>query len=549
MMHARKSSLLLFAVAFLSSFCVAQSASPATTMAPTSAATATNYDDVLAYIHTTWDTLTRNMQDCSTIVDPKVPGKAVLYVPQEFEAPAAVTALQQKCNIKVQKLPVRITRLGETDLRQLGENGLLYLPNPYVVPGGRFNEMYGWDSYFTIVGLLADGRVDLARGMVENFFFEVEHYGAVLNANRSYYLTRSQPPFLTTMINDVWQADRQHGRADVKWLERAYQAAVKDHDLWTRDPHLAGTTTLARYFDFGQGPVPEESDTYRQVAALSLLSRDLSLFEEPRTDVKEAVGFELSVCPSSLPRQNEDCEHSRVALSRDYYKGDRSMRESGYDISFRFGPFGSRTHHFAAADLNSLLYKTEVDLAAMATELKHFDDAAKWGVLAKHRQEAVQRLMWNEHRGMFFDYDIYAQKQSTYEFLATFYPLWAGLATKEQAQAVARNVGVFEQPGGLATSPYKTGVQWDYPYVWAPPFFIAVEGLRRYGFNVQADRLTEEWMSTVAENFRKEKTIREKYNAETRTAEAQVIAGYQTNVVGFGWTNGVFAALARERRK
>src|SRR5206468_6860894 len=120
---------------------------------------------------------------------------------------------------------------------------------------------------------------------------------------------------------------RQRGRADVKWLERAYQAAVKDHELWMRDPHLAGTTGLARYFDFGQGPVPEESDTYAQVAKLSLISRDLSLFADPRTDVKEAGGFELSVCPSSLPRQNEDCEHSRVALSRDYYKGDRSMRE------------------------------------------------------------------------------------------------------------------------------------------------------------------------------------------------------------------------------
>src|SRR5436305_8818546 len=133
MTHARKSSLLLVAVAFLSCWLPAQSASPAAATAPGSPASAANYDDVLAYIHTTWDTLTRNMQDCSTIVDPKVPGKAVLYVPPEFEVPAAVAALQPKCNIKVQKLPVRITRLGETDLRQLGEIGLLYLPNPYVV--------------------------------------------------------------------------------------------------------------------------------------------------------------------------------------------------------------------------------------------------------------------------------------------------------------------------------------------------------------------------------------------------------------------------------
>jgi alpha,alpha-trehalase len=511
--------------------------------------TPANYDDVLAYIHTTWDTLTRNMQDCATLVDPKVPGRAVLYLPNEMEIPAQVASLQQKCNVRVEKLPFRIERLGEADIAKIKEQGLLYLPNPYVVPGGRFNEMYGWDSYFTIVGLLEDGRVDLARGMVENFLFEVEHYGAVLNANRTYYLTRSQPPFLTSMIDLVWGAEKRRGRVDLKWLERAYAAAVKDHELWTREPHLAGTTGLARYYDFGDGPVAEESPTYYQVAKLSLERMDLSLFESADAQgagqPKDWPAFDLSVCPVSLPQQSE-CEHKRVALSRDYYKGDRSMRESGYDISFRFGPYGARTHHFAPADLNSLLYKTETDLAAMAAELKHFDDAARWAVAAKHRQETIQRLMWNQQRGMFFDYDFYQDKQSTYEFAATFYPLWAGLANKEQAQAIAQNVGVFARPGGLATSPYKTGVQWDAPYVWAPPEFIGVEGLRRYGYTASANALAQAWMSMVADNFRREKTIREKYNAETRGSDAQVSAGYQQNVVGFGWTNGVFAAFAKQ---
>ena len=149
---------------------------------------------------------------------------------------------------------------------ELPAAGLLYLPSPYVVPGGRFNEMYGWDSYFILLGLEADHREALAKGMVDNFLFEIEHYGGVLNANRTYYLTRSQPPFLTSMIRAVYEnpasfpatpAGRTEARA---WLERAYTLAEKDYSTWTRPEHLAGTTGLARYFDYGTGPVPEMAD-------------------------------------------------------------------------------------------------------------------------------------------------------------------------------------------------------------------------------------------------------------------------------------------------
>src|SRR5579863_5705161 len=226
---------------------------------------------ILDYISSGWDTLTRSMTECESIVDPKIAAPSVLYLPAGFTEPAALQSLSGKCNVQIDHLPVEIHRLGEFDSSHFNPPGLLYLPEKYVVPGGRFNEMYGWDSYFIIRGLLESGRVDLAHGMVDNFFFEVEHYGAMLNANRTYYLTRSQPPFLSSMFVDVYQAARkQSGAEDKAWLERAYSDLSKDYEMWTRDPHLAGQTDLSRYYDFGDGPpqeaVQDETGFYRKVA-------------------------------------------------------------------------------------------------------------------------------------------------------------------------------------------------------------------------------------------------------------------------------------------
>src|SRR5882724_12078405 len=158
---------------------------------------------ILTYISSGWDTLTRSMMDCQTVIDPKLTEASVLYLPADFTAPTAVRDLQKRCKVQARPLPAVITAPGQIDPGKIAP-GLLYLENKYVVPGGRFNEMYGWDSYFIILGLLRDGRIDLARGMVENFFFEIENYGALLNANRTYYLTRSQPPFLSSMVLAVY---------------------------------------------------------------------------------------------------------------------------------------------------------------------------------------------------------------------------------------------------------------------------------------------------------------------------------------------------------
>ena len=154
--------------------------------------------EIQSYISSAWDTLTRSMTSCQSITDPKASTPPVIYLPADFATPAELEPLTRECHAQIAHLPRVIRRLGEIDVKGLDPHALLYLPHPYVVPGGMFNEMYGWDSYFIIRGLVESDRIDLARGMVENFFFEIGHYGAFLNANRGYMLTRSQPPFLTS---------------------------------------------------------------------------------------------------------------------------------------------------------------------------------------------------------------------------------------------------------------------------------------------------------------------------------------------------------------
>ena len=518
---------------------------------------------ILTYISTAWDTLTRSMTDCQSIVDPKISTASVLYLPMGFSEPESVKSLTSHCNVRVEHLPIEIHRLGEIDTSRISPPGLLYLPEKYVVPGGRFNEMYGWDSYFIIRGLLQAGKVELARDMVENFFFEVEHYGAMLNANRTYYLTRSQPPFMSSMVADVFDAMQKGGsgnmQANSAWLERAYTDLAKDYEMWTHEPHLAGQTGLSRYYDFGTGPPPEaeqdEAGIYRNVAEYFFFHPALnhSYIVENGAGSQEPVAgrtYSTQVCDVSMTMAHPDCnEAKQFRLSADYYKGDRSMRESGFDVSFRFGPFGAATQYYAPVCLNSLLYKTEKDLAQISTWLGRRNDAKMWDERAVRRKQLITKYLWNPQQGMFFDYDFKNGRMSEYKYASTFYPLWAGLATAEQAKAVEANVKVFERPGGLPMSTEDTGAQWDLPYGWGNIEMLAIAGLRRYGFNTDADRISYEFVSMVAENFRRDGNIREKYNVVTRSSESHVALGYHMNVVGFGWTNAAILELLHDMPK
>jgi alpha,alpha-trehalase len=517
----------------------------------------------LDYISGAWNSLTRSMNDCKTLYDPKARGRSTLYLPADFPLPAQVKNLEHSCPVHVLRLPEVIHTLGQIKVSKLDPPGLLYLPHPYVVPGGMFNEMYGWDSYFILRGLLQSGRLDLARGMVENFFFEIAHYGAILNANRAYYMTRSQPPFLSEMVRAVHDAEKSRGRNDRAWLERAYPFIVKTERFWTQPPNLAGTTGLSRYFDFGQGPAPDlgrSSDSYYRHAASYFLAHPdeatgyLDWVNRKRTS-PSGTGplFPVYLCNPAArslaagTAPGSDCERAgTVALSDSFYKGDRSLRESGFDITFRFGPFGDATPDYAAVGLNSLLYRQERDLEWISSQLGENAQARMWREVASERAERITKYCWNAARGLYFDYDFGSARQSHYVYATTFYPLWAGAANRGEAEAVISNLRLLDEPGGIVMSRETTEGQWDYPYGWAPIQLIAVEGLRGYGDDTDANRVSAHFLSMIVKNFARDHTIYEKYNVVTQSSETHVRVGYSKNQVGFGWTNGVFLTLLSE---
>ena len=449
---------------------------------------------ILRYIHDGWHALTRSTNECASLSDSKLLNPSrVLYLPKGMKVPTAVFQLGEQCAVHIETLPLPITHLGQIGLRSLPEPGLLYLPNPYVVPGGRFNEMYGWDSYFIVRGLIEDGKLDLARGMVENFFFEIENYGAVLNANRTYYLTRSQPPFLSSMILAIHYADVALHQDDAAWLERAYRYAQRDYELWMIAPNLDSVTGLSRYYDLGSGPVQEigdDSDYYTRVA--DWLVKHPNVPTNYLTEIAtKGIGpaFHVPLCG------NQPCEQNKtVWLTPEFYKGDRAMRESGFDVTFRFGPFGGSTQGYVPVCLNSLLYKIESDLSELATDLRRPNESRHWKLLAEHRKQLINRYLWDSTKGLFEDYNLRLHRRSNYLYASIFYPLWTGLATPAQARAVRQHLSQLEYPGGLATSDRETGVQWDKPFGWAPIQLIAVEGLRRYGFGDDANRISRNFL-------------------------------------------------------
>jgi alpha,alpha-trehalase len=515
-----------------------------------------------------WDGLTRRIDEkglSKILGDEKtttLDGLHHLYIPhsdqQAFKYYSAIASARPELKMKVDLLPEKITA---TYVRGLdGYHGLLSLamksnePLSFVVPGGRFNEMYGWDSFFITLGLLEDNRIELAKAMVDNFVYEITHYGAILNANRTYYLTRSQPPFLTSMALAVYE-HLPKDAASKAWLKTTMQAAIQEYYQVWMNPNRLTKIGLSRYFDSGKGPPTEVEPGHFNVIYAEYAKKrgmDVQAFEEAYRSGKLKV-----------PELDE------------YFVHDRCMRESGHDTSYRLE---GRCANLTTVDLNSLLYKIETDIATTLdkefagtidlTDSKRAN-SSDWVKKAEHRKALINRYLWNAKRGMYFDYDFILGKQIEYVSATTLYPLWARLASKEQAEQLIKNaLPLLEMPGGLVSSSEESrGVitpahplrQWDYPHGWSPHQVLAWIGFMNYQHEDISQRLIYRWLFTITENAAfYNGTVPEKFDVVTRSH--QVFAEYG-NVgtkfsyitrEGFGWTNGSYQLglkiLSKENR-
>lgn len=499
-------------------------------MATATAVSAPASIPIFTYIQQTWKQLTRSNQNLSSAaMDPKLKplsdGRWPVYIARNDFSRASDDLRRQMQPADLLKIELRPLA---DDAKQIREEGLLYLPLPYVVPGGRFNEMYGWDSFFIQMGLLRDGEFGLAKNMADNFLYEVREYGKILNANRTYYLTRSQPPFLTGMVLAVY--NHTH---DQQWLADALPAIETYYRYWTSEPHLTPETGLSRYFDLGDGPAPEVVASERDKNGRTEYDLVREYFRTHKITDYDA---------------GEYYDKKTNQLTPLFYKGDRSMRESGFDPSARFGPFGADIIHFNPVCLNSLLYMMESQTAEILDLLHRDSEAATWRERAQRRADQINRLMWDPQDRLYYDYNFVRHGIRRYPFLTTFYPLWAGIASPDQAGQVVPNLSRFERQGGLEASTFRSGDQWDAPFGWAPLEWIAAQGLRRYSYQRDADRISAKFLSLIQREFAKYGTLEEKYDLVRGSASVggALRYGYRTNEAGFGWTNAVFTSLYDE---
>ncbi len=381
----------------------------------------------------------------------------------------------------------------------------LYLPEPYVVPGGRFREIYYWDSYFTMLGLACDGRADLVEAMLHNFESLIERFGHIPNGTRSYYLSRSQPPFFALMSGLSPAADEAARR-------RRLAALLAEHAYWMGG---AGVVTL-----------PDGSRLNRY-------------WDERDTPRDEAYAEDTATAARSARPPAEVFRHLRAGAASGW---DFSSRWLGDPLDFAT----IKTADIIPVDLNSLLWTLERAIAAAAAEAGRDDKglaetAMRFGGLAESRAAAIHRHLWLEGEGRFADYDHVEGRVTPVLSAATLYPLFLGLATPAQGRAVAATTrDRLLARGGLRTTTVTTGQQWDVPNGWAPLQWIAIEGLDAYGRGDLARMIAERWLLTVETAYRETGKMLEKYDVEDLRPGG---GGEYPLQDGFGWTNGVTRAL------
>jgi alpha,alpha-trehalase len=392
----------------------------------------------------------------------------------------------------------------------------LPLDKPFVVPGGRFREMYYWDSYFTMLGLAADGRQDAVENMVDDFGGLIDRYGHIPNGTRTYYLSRSQPPFYFAMVGLAREGGAD--KTDKARFKTRLDLMRREHAFW---------------MDGEKGLKPGQAR--RRVVALpggAILNR----YADDRTTPRDES-------------YREDVLTAREAAKRpagEVYRDLRSGAESGWDYSSRWMADGRslktiQTTAILPVDLNALLYGLETAIAQGCAELVDAPCVAEFSGRAKARRTAMDAYLWDAPRGLYLDYQWRERTRLDHPSAATLYPLFVGAASPDQAKAVAAQArALLLAPGGLRTTTVSTGQQWDTPNGWAPLQWVAVSGLRRYGEEALAKDIGQRWLATVEREYRASGKMLEKYDVEQARAGG---GGEYPLQDGFGWTNGVTRAL------
>lgn len=390
-------------------------------------------------------------------------------------------------------------------------SSLLAMPQAYIVPGGRFSETYYWDSYYTMLGLAESGREDLMRCMADNFAWMIEKYGHIPNGNRTYYLSRSQPPVFALMV-ELFEED------GVRGARRYLDHLMMEYQFW-----MDGAESLVL------------NQAWRHVVRMpdgALLNRYWDDRDTPRDE-------------SWL----EDVETAKYSgrPPNEVYRDLRAGAESGWDYSSRWLQdtrrlASIRTTQFIPIDLNAFLFKLESTIANIAGLKGERETQAAFYQKANARREAVTRYLWDQENGCFRDYDWRREQQALFS-AASIVPLYVGMATHEQADQLAEAVRTrLLTPGGILATEYETGEQWDNPNAWAPLQWMAIQGFKRYAHDELGDEIARSWLQTVNHVYQHHHKLIEKYHIAGGTPREGGGGEYPLQD-GFGWTNGVVRRL------
>ena len=440
------------------------------------------------------------------------------FVLENFELPKQFSSNFKSDNTRSPK--EHITSLWPILTRQADSitvGSLLPLPKPYIVPGGRFGEIYYWDSYFTILGLQADQKYEMIENMADNFAHLINTVGHIPNGNRTYYLSRSQPPFFSLIVDVV--SEIKGGNTLKKYLP----ALEKEYAFW-----MDGNDNLT-----------VENTSYRRVVLLqdgSILNRYWDDKPTPRPEsYKEDVAISKE---SNRPAKN-------------VYRDIKAGAESGWDFSSRWFADGKtlstiHTTEIIPVDLNCLLYHLEKTLEKSYNYIGEYEKAKNYEQKAKLRADAIQMYCWKEEKGFYFDYDFVKKEHTKIYSLAGIAPLFFKISTPKIAKAVAEKIeSDFLQAGGLTTTLSDTNEQWDAPNGWAPLQWMAIKGLRNYQQNQLANKIKKRWVTLNTKVYKNTGKMVEKYNVYDLSLKAG--GGEYPVQDGFGWTNGVLSKLLSEK--